>query len=254
MSSSPSQSQPNAGPIKAVIFDYMGTCLDWHGAVTLGLPDTIPAYQRSPLALAWRQQYFRESERRVSKGSPVEDVDTTLKRALDHVLHQDTHFRTLAIHFDARSAEEAIQSWHRQRAWAEVPAALKALRGLGCEVYMHANGSTRLQIDNTRAAGLNDGTFDLLMSSQLLGEYLPNPRAYERALELIKLRPEQVVKVAAHAYDIRGAKKAGMKTVYVKRWTDDIDVDKEEAGKEFDAVLDDMSRLPEVIARLQGCE
>ena len=67
----------------------------------------------------------------------------------------------------------------------------------------------------------------MLFSSQLLGVYKPHPDAYWKGLELVKLKPEEVVLVAAHAYDLRGAKGVGMKTVYVHRWTDDVDEDME---------------------------
>jgi 2-haloacid dehalogenase len=41
-------------------------------------------------------------------------------------------------------------------------------------------------------------------------------------LELVKLDPEEYVMVAAHAYNLRGAKALGMKTVYVHWWTDNV--------------------------------
>ena len=44
---------------------------------------------------------------------------------------------------------------------------------------------------------------------------------------MVKVRPEETVMVAAHAYDLRGAKEVGMRTVYVERWTDDVKEDKE---------------------------
>lgn len=90
----------------------------------------------------------------------------------------------------------------------------------------------------------------MLFSSQLLGLYKPSPDAYNKALQLVKLRPEEVVMVAAHAYDLRGAQKCGMRTIYIHRWTDDVDEDMEKVKTEFDAFLDDMGDLPATIAKI----
>lgn len=45
-------------PIKAVLFDFMGTCLDWHSSIVAALPASIPEDQRIKFALEWRQTYF----------------------------------------------------------------------------------------------------------------------------------------------------------------------------------------------------
>jgi 2-haloacid dehalogenase len=90
----------------------------------------------------------------------------------------------------------------------------------------------------------------MLFSSQLLGHYKPAPENYHRALELLKLRPDECVTVAAHTTDLRGAKAVGMKTVYIRRWTDDIREDQELIRSENDAYLDDMRELSEVILKL----
>jgi 2-haloacid dehalogenase len=59
-----------------------------------------------------------------------------------------------------------------------------------------------------------------------------------------------VVLVAAHAYDLRGAQKCGLRTVYVHRWTDDIDEDMEVVKSEFDVFLENMNDLAGAIRGL----
>ena len=90
----------------------------------------------------------------------------------------------------------------------------------------------------------------MLFSSELLGSYKPAPENYGKVLELLKYRPEEVVMVAAHAYDLRGAKRVGLRTVYVHRWTDDVLENQEVIKTEFDAYLEDMSELGATIAGL----
>lgn len=56
---------------------------------------------------------------------------------------------------------------------------------------------------------------------------------------------------AESRYDTRGAKEAGIKTVYVYRWTDDINEDQAAVRRENDAYLEEgMAGVAEAVARL----
>ncbi|CAM1510932.1 Fc.00g084450.m01.CDS01 [Cosmosporella sp. VM-42] len=232
-------------PIKAVFFDFMGTCLDWHTSVVESLPSTITRTEASKLALEWRRQYFIENNRRFRQNLNPEDIDTTLARVLEAVLNESPDHKSL---LDSDTKRRMIEAWHSQPAWPEVQEAIRTVReDLGLEVFVHANGTTRLQLDLSRSSGLS---FNMLFSSQLLGCYKPSPDAYNNALDLVKLKPEEVVLVAAHAYDLRGAQNVGLKTIYIHRWTDDVDEDMEKVRMEFDAFLEGMKDLPDTIAGL----
>ncbi|KAK3386200.1 HAD-like domain-containing protein [Podospora didyma] len=231
--------------IKAVFFDFMGTCLDWHRSVVRSSPPSVPRDEASKLALEWRRQYFISNSNRLAQKLHPEDIDTTLARTLDLVLDQ---FPDQKRHFDDDAKERLVEAWHAQEAWPEVQEAIRSIReDLGLEVFVHANGTTRLQLDITRSSRLS---FDMLFSSQLLGVYKPSPDAYKKALEYVKLGSDEVVMVAAHAYDLRGAQKCGMKTIYIHRWTDDVDEDMENVKTEFDIFLEGMGGLCEAIQTL----
>jgi 2-haloalkanoic acid dehalogenase type II len=238
-------SQPTK--IKAVFFDFMGTCLDWHSSVVQSLPSAIPEAEASKFALKWRRQYFISNSERLAQKLEPEDIDDTLTRVLDSILDQSPDYKS---YFDAQVKERLINAWHAQPAWPEVKEAIDTIRNdLGLEVFVHANGTTRLQLDLTRFSGLN---FNMLFSSQLLGTYKPDPEAYNKALRLVKLRPEEVVLVAAHAYDLRGAQNVGIKTIYIHRWTDDVDEDMDQVRGEFGAFLEGMEELPATIRKMQN--
>lgn len=232
--------------IKAVFFDFMGTCLDWHSSAVASAPASITKAEASELALQWRQQYFDENEERIRQKLPTEDIDQTLSRAMDKVLAQK--FTHLQSRLGQAEKDHMIVKWHSQFAWPEVPKAIQSIReDLGLETFVHANGTTRLQLDLTRSSGLK---FNMLFSSQLLGLYKPSLDAYRKGLEFIQRKPEEVVMVAAHAYDLRGAKQVGMKTIYIHRWTDDINEDMDKVRGEFDVYLENMDDLPKAIANL----
>ncbi|KAK4544371.1 hypothetical protein LTR36_004262 [Oleoguttula mirabilis] len=234
------------GRIKAVCFDFMGTCLDWHSSIVAILPDRLSETERSRLALEWRQRYFDANTERQATGQPPEDIDITHRRTLHELLSRPEQASVETL-FTPEVVDVAVAAWHKQKAWPDVRAAIQSLSERGWEVYVHANGTTRLQLDLVKSSGLR---FDMLFSSQLLGVYKPAPEAYNKGLELIKRAPEECVMVAAHAYDLRGARAIGMKTVYVYRWTDDVWEDQAVVRKEHDAYLEDMEGLGDVIEML----
>ena len=237
-------SKPNTTCIKAVLFDFMGTCLDWHSSITTVLPSALSPDAKSDFALEWRQAYFDANTARLQDGNPPEDIDSTHRRVLNDMLEKRPDVKSL---FTDDVKEKAVKSWHSQRAWPDVPDALSKLQEHGWEVFVHANGTTRLQLNLVRTSSLR---FDMLFSSELLGCYKPASESYHKVLKLLKLQSEECVMVAAHASDLRGAKAVGMKTVYVRRWTDDVREDQGQIRGENDAYLGDMRELDGAIARL----
>jgi 2-haloalkanoic acid dehalogenase type II len=152
----------------------------------------------------------------------------THRRVLDRLLH--------GIPWSEAQKQTAVRSWHSMCAWPDVAPALKRLKGK-VQVFVLANRTTKLQLDLMRSSGL---AFDMLFSSQLLGLTRPDPRVYEKAIELVgggELEAEECLMVAAHVYDLRAAKELGMKTVYVERWTEDAEDDMELAKREFDGFM-----------------
>ena len=234
-------------PIKAVWFDFMGTCLNWHSSITSALPPNLSESQKSTFALELRQAYFDYNAQRLREGLPVENFDITQRKNLDAFLERSQN-TDLAHLFTAEVKEKLVEAWHRQPAWPEMQSTLRKLKqNTDLEIYVHANGSTRLQLDLCKSAGLK---FDLLFSSELVGLYKPAPESYAKVLEILKFKPEEVAMVACHAYDLRGAKEVGMPTVYVYRWTDDIREDQESVKKEFDVYLSDLTDLDSVVANM----
>lgn len=230
--------------IEAVFFDFMGTCLDWHSGTVQALPQSIPEAQRSSLALTWRHDYFDSNAARIAAGQPPEDIDITLRATLDALIGKHPDLKSA---FDQPTVDKCIAAWYSMPAWPEVRKAIEQLKAEGYEVFVYANGTTRLQLDLCKSSGLS---FNALFSSQLLGVYKPAPESYQKVLQLVQLKPEETVMVAAHAYDVRGAKEAGMRTIYIHRWTDDINEDMEVVKGENDFFLEDMTDLAATVGRL----
>lgn len=199
---------------------------------------------QSRLALRWRQAFFDEIHARFESGKEAEDIDVTHRRVLDRLLDADTANGDGggggsggAPSWSEAQRQTAVEAWHSMRAWPDVGPALRRLRAR-YQVFVLANGTTKLQLDLVRSSGLQ---FDMLFSSQLFGLTKPDRRVYERAVALVggaALKAEECVMVAAHAYDLRAARQVGMKTVYVQRWTEDGLEDMETVERECDGFVD----------------
>jgi 2-haloalkanoic acid dehalogenase type II len=235
--------------VSVLFFDLMGTCLDWHSSIIRALPATdtfLPKAEvglgsersspRSQFALRWRQGFFDEIHARFQRGEEQEDIDVTHRRVLDRLLDADANSKAGGSWDDAQKLA-AVNAWHCMRAWPDVAVALKRLRTKN-QVFVLANGTTKLQLDLMRSSGLE---FDMLFSSQLLGLAKPDRRVYEKAMELVgggELKGDECVMVAAHAYDLRAAKEVGFKTVYIERWTEDGEEDMDAVKGECDGFVD----------------
>ena len=67
-----------------------------------------------------------------------------------------------------------------------------------------------------RKAGLT-GLFDKLYTVESLRKYKPHPDTYRKVLDDLDVKPEEVLMVAAHAWDLMGAKTAGLQTAFIAR-------------------------------------
>ena len=67
-------------------------------------------------------------------------------------------------------------------------------------------------VTSSKAAGV---LWDGILSCEFLGYYKPSRQAYRRGVELLGLRPEQGMMVAAHEGDLAAAQGAGLHAAYV---------------------------------------
>lgn len=109
-------------PPKALVFDLMGTCTNWHSSILLSLqgqPSTplVPAEDLSSLAAQWRAGFFAEIHRKFEAQEAAEDIDVTHRRVLDRLLQE----RGVGLDVwgeDVR--KKLVASWHSQSGLARV--------------------------------------------------------------------------------------------------------------------------------------
>ena len=77
-----------------------------------------------------------------------------------------------------------------------------------------SNGNISLLTDMAKNAGL---PWDLILSAELSHHYKPDPEAYLTAVELLSLKPHEVMMCAAHSDDLHAARSNGLRTGFIYR-------------------------------------
>lgn len=198
--------------IKALAFDVGGTVFDWHSTVR----DEIDALAHTKgldlngaeFANRWRRGMFGELGRVIRGQSEWMNIDALHRIVLDRLLDQYS-IQSLS----EQEKRDLNQVWHRIKPWPDVRSGLQRLRTRYI-VFGFSILSFRLLVDVSKRAGLH---WDALISCEFLKYYKPDPRAYQGAVALLGMKPEEVMMVAAHPMDLRGALSAGLKSAYVPR-------------------------------------
>jgi 2-haloacid dehalogenase len=98
----------------------------------------------------------------------------------------------------------------------EVPAALDLLREAGLRLAALTNNTAEVAGAQLANAGLSD-RFEKILSADAVGRLKPAPEPYRAAAEALCVETSQVRLVAAHAWDVAGAMRAGCAAAFVAR-------------------------------------
>lgn len=198
--------------IKALTFDVFGTLTDWRGTIVreggeLNL-DLGTEIDWAKFADAWRAGYSRETKRVRSGEIPWQTIDSLHRGILDALL-VEFEFPPL----EEWQKERLNRVWHRLDAWPDVKDGLTRLRQ-GYVVAPFSNGNFSLLVDLTRHSRFD---LDCILSAEMFRRYKSDPKSYLCAVELLGLKPEEVMMVASHNSDLKGARAAGLATAFVCR-------------------------------------
>ena len=105
------------------------------------------------------------------------------------------------------------RAWHRLDPWPDTVGGLTRLK-TRYVITTLSNGNVSLLTNMAKRAGL---PWDRVVSAELFRHYKPDVEAYVGCAELLDVAPGELMLVAAHASDLRGAKRAGLMTAYVDR-------------------------------------
>lgn len=199
--------------IRVVACDIFGTTVDWRTGVAEQVAEIAAArgvdLDAGGFADAWRDRYPPSMQRVNRAERDWAYLDTLHRESLDELL--DEH--GVAHAFDDLARQELVHTWHRLPAWEDAVEGLSRLRDRHVLVAL-SNGGFALLTHLVKAARL---PFDAIVSAELARAYKPAARAYLTAAELLDVEPARILMVAAHAWDIDGARNAGLRTAFVER-------------------------------------
>ena len=229
------------GDVRALTFDVFGTVVDYRSTI-IDEGRAIEArtgvrLDWAELADRWRGRYAPSMARVMRGEQPWTVLDDLHRAALDEVLAELGGDRLTA----ADRADFNLV-WHRLRPWPDSVPGLTALRGRYILSTL-SNGNVALLVDMARHASL---PWDCVLSAELARAYKPDPRAYRLVPGLLRLRPEQVMMVAAHVNDLRAAAAEGLRTAFVPRPEEHGPATKLPSGDDLagiDVVADDLTDL-----------
>jgi 2-haloacid dehalogenase len=225
---------------KALVFDTFGTVVDWRGSIIAegtawGEAKGVKV-DWAHFADRWRDGY-RPAMDRVRKGElPWTKLDTLHRMVLEEVLKE---FGMNGLTEEEK--EHWNRVWHRLKPWPDSVAGLTRLKKK-YTIAPLSNGNVSLLADMGKNAGL---PWDLILSAELARHYKRDREAYLTAVELLSLKADEVMMVAAHSDDLNAARSNGLRTGFIYRPNErgpGGKADKARPG-EFDVVATDMLDL-----------
>jgi 2-haloacid dehalogenase len=193
--------------IHIVAFDIFGTTVDWYSGVADQVTSLLPGVDGGDFAERWRDRYLPSMNRVRDGEREWAHLDTLHRESLDDLL------RELGIQADDATRDRLVHAWHRLPAWPDSVAGLARIRGKYTTAAL-SNGGFALITHLVKSASL---PFDCVLSAELARTYKPDAAVYRTAAALLDVRPEQVLMVAAHRWDLDGARAAGLRTAFVHR-------------------------------------
>ena len=179
-------------------FSRLGERFEEVGAPAELLPTWFAATLRDGMALTASGEYaaFRDVARAVLGGllSDRPGLDTPPEEAVEHVLGG---MGTLPVQ-------------------ADVPDGIRLLREAGMRVATLTNGAPAIAQGLLERAGLED-MVERNIGVEEVGRWKPAPEPYRHACRAMGVEEAQAMLIAAHPWDVHGAKRAGLRAGWVNR-------------------------------------
>lgn len=224
--------------IRVIACDIFGTTVDWYTGVAQQVGEILRIDDPGGFAAEWREMYL-PSMARVREGEREwAYLDTLHRESLDELL--DRH----RIDVGVAARERLVRAWHRLPAWPDSVCGLARL-SLHYTVAALSNGGFALVTNLVKTAGL---PFDCILSAELARTYKPDPAVYLKAAELLDVHPSEVLMVAAHTWDIDGARAAGMRTAFLARPGEKGPHQEADRGADADLSVASFAELADVLS------
>jgi 2-haloacid dehalogenase len=197
--------------LKAIAFDVQGTCADFYQPM-LRAGDAINrskdlAIDWAEVSAEWRNIYRATLDEVIEGKRPWMRVDAIYREALDVLLKRH------GLEFTQQERDDLNAVWSRLDPWPDAVEGLTRLRR-HFTITTLSNAGMAAVVAIVKHARL---PFDAVLTAELARSYKPAPAVYQLAVDYLGYRPDQILMVACHKYDLKAARTFGMRTAFVAR-------------------------------------
>jgi 2-haloacid dehalogenase len=206
------QAMVDQDSVQALTFDVFGTVVDWRSSIiregeALGRAKGL-TLDWACFADAWRGLYQPNLSRVRNGELPWTKLDDLHRMSLDRLL---ADFGIAGL--TEAEIDHLNRAWHRLDPWPDAVPGLTRLRRRFI-LATCSNGNVALMVNMARRAGL---PWDAILGAEPARHYKPQPEAYLITADMLGLRPDQCMMVAAHNGDLAAAAGCGLRTAFVPR-------------------------------------
>jgi 2-haloacid dehalogenase len=198
--------------VKALTFDTFGTVVDYRSSIisegeALGRAKGLNV-DWAKFADAWRAGYAPAMNRVRTGELPWTKLDRLHRMTLDRLL---VDFKITGL--SEQDVDHLNHVWHRLNGWPDAVPGLTRLKKKFVIAPL-SNGNVALLTNMAKHAGL---PWDCILGAEVARHYKPDKEAYLTGAELLDLKPQEIMMVAAHQNDLSAAHALGFKTAFVPR-------------------------------------
>ena len=205
----------NLDSVNTLTFDIFGTVLDLAGSLIPPL-DLLLKNCETPTSLSgkdvWAQWRLRQRIEQYQDNMLMLGHSGYLavkRRALMYTL------RSLKVEFSYNQLDEFMEAYQLLNPFQDAIDGLKRLStkyklvrlSNGEQHYLEHLAKNRIGID-----------FYQILSAETVSQFKPHPSVYRFAAKKLSLEPQQIMMVAAHSFDILGARHSGFRGAYINRY------------------------------------
>ena len=198
--------------VRALTFDMYGTLLDLEASFSQGLAKFLQAQgcasDAVELVRTWEASYLRESMVDTMLGQGRTSFDILRRACLNQVLSR------LGVSHTTEDIEDLLTSKAEVRLFPDVREGLESLRGR-YRLAILSNGDLGSLERTVSSLSI---PVDEIISAEQAGAYQPHRAVYAAAVERLGVESERILHVAAHPWDIRGAKALDLMGAYINRY------------------------------------
>ncbi|HVJ55530.1 MAG TPA: haloacid dehalogenase type II [Aliidongia sp.] len=199
--------------VKALTFDIQGTTVDYYQPL-LRMGEAVNRQKGLSLdwgkiSSEWRDRYHDVIDAILAGKRPWMPTEQVYRQGLDVLLEQ----HGIADKFSEAERADMAAVWGRMVPWPDsVEGVGRLKRRYTVATLSNAGMATVLAI--VKNGGI---PFDTVLTGELAHSFKPSPSVYQLGVDYLGFRPDQIMMVACHKYDLKAAKAFGFWTAFLPR-------------------------------------